>query len=288
MRNWGIVILLLAGALLSAPAQAQVSNNSGNNVAATVQGHNASNSVAPASQPAATNQTAAPGGADTSVLPESGRAIVKLFVLAALLESALALLFNWRPFVASFDGRAVKPLVSLAVALIVVLSFGLHTIEDLLKAYGGGPFGNDGRVFSQILEAMIIAGGSSGVNNLLRTLGFRAVPSAEQPPRQPPRTEAWLSVALHRVNAVGPVQVTTAPGGVLGTIHGTQRKSGLASFFFRDKGRLPGSGGKVMEPGKDYTVTVNGTDAAGDALPAPPVQKVTLAPGAIVDLEFTL
>jgi hypothetical protein len=220
------------------------------------------------------------------VLPESGKAIVKLFVLAALLESALALLFNWRPFVVSFDGRAVKPLVSLAVSLIVVLSFGLHTIEDLLKAYGGGELGRDGRFFSQIIEAMIIAGGSSGVNNLLRTLGFRAVPSAEQPP-QPPKTEAWLAVALHRVNAVGPVQVTTTPGGVLGTIHGSQRKSGPGSFFLRDKGRLPGSGGKVMEPGKDYSITVNGTDGKGGDLKSPP-QKVTLAPGAIVDLEFTL
>jgi hypothetical protein len=285
MRNWGIVILLLASALFCVPALAQAGNDSGNNVAATAQSNSAGNSAAPAPQPAATNQTA--GAADTPVLPESGRAIVKLFVLAALLESALALLFNWRPFVVSFDGRAVKPLVSLAVALIVVLSFGLHTIEDLLEAYGGGPMGRDGRFFSQIIEAMIIAGGSSGVNNLLRTLGFRAVPSAEQPP-QPPKTEAWLAVALHRVHAVGPVQVVAAPAGTLGTINGTQRKSGLASFFLRDKGRLPGSGGKVMEPGKEYSVTVNGTDAAGNALKAPAAQKVTLAPGAIVDLEFTL
>jgi hypothetical protein len=285
MRNWGIVILLLASALWSAPAQAQVGNDTGNNVATTVQ--NNSSAPAPAPQPAATNQTGVAGAPDNPVLPESGKAIVKLFVLAALLESALALLFNWRPFVVSFDGRAVKPLVSLGVALIVVLSFGLHTIEDLLKAYGGGELGRDGRFFSQVIEAMIIAGGSSGVNNLLRTLGFRAVPSAEQPP-QPPKTEAWLAVALHRVNAVGPVQVIAAPAGTLGTISGAQRKSGLASFFLRDKGRLPGSGGKVMEPGKEYAVTVNGTDAAGNPLKPPPAQKVTLAPGAIVDLEFTL
>lgn len=285
MRNWGIVILLLASALLSAPAHAQVSNDTGNNVATNVQNNSAA--TAPAPQPAATNQTAGAGAADNPVLPESGKAIVKLFVLAALLESALALLFNWRPFVVSLDGRAVKPLVSLIAAYAVVLSFGLHTIEDLLRAYGSGPFGEGGRIFSQIIEAMIIAGGSSGVNNLLRTLGFRAIPSAEQP-HQPPRTEAWLSVALDRVNAVGPVQVIAAPAGALGTIHGVKGKSRRGSFFLRDKDRLPGSGGKVMEPGKEYTVSLKGADADGNPLTSSSPQKVTLAPGAIVDLEFKL
>src|SRR6266542_2275670 len=44
------------------------------------------------------------------------KAIFLLFLLAAVLESALAVIFNWRPFVETFNARAVRPLVSFLVA----------------------------------------------------------------------------------------------------------------------------------------------------------------------------
>lgn len=271
MRGLLVALLLVLAAAISPPALAQQT---------------------PPEQPeqttATTNEVTPPNAQNgPQVLPESGQAIVKLFILAVLLESALALLFNWRPFVATLDGRAVKPLISFGAALIVVFAFGLDDLEELLEAYGSSPITGDGERVSQIIEAMIIAGGSNGVNTMLRTLGFRAIPSAEAEPLPPP-SQAWLSVSLHRVNAVGPVQVVAAPGGELGTIHGTMRKRGLASFFLRDRGRLPQSGGKPVKPDSKIAVTVKGFDAQGAALPSPPAQEVTPVAGALIDLEFKL
>lgn len=291
MRTLLLAFLLTLGAFASLPAFAQNDTNTIENAADAAS--NASTN--------GTRETGAPGRPGTStdevtppnpangpeVLPESGQAIVKLFVLAALLESALALLFNWRPFVAALDGRAVKPLISFGAALVVVFAFGLDDLEQLLEAYGSSPIVGDGERVSQILEAMIIAGGSNGVNSLLRSLGFRAIPTAEVE-QKPPPTEAWLSVGLHRVRAVGPVQVVADPAGELGTIHGTMSRRGLAGFFLRDKGRLPQSGGKSVTPGAEISVTLNGRDADGQDLPQPPPQKVKPAAGALIDLEFTL
>jgi len=283
MRALLAALLLLLSLQVSVPALAQPTNNTAD-----------ANVAAPAppggqrvTQPPAVNTTPAnPNG--PTVLPESGQAIVKLFVLAVLLESALALLFNWRPFVVYFDGRAVKPLVSFVVAWAVVYTFDLRDLETLLKAYGSTALGGDGLRISQIIEAMIIAGGSSGVNTLLRNLGFRAIPTQELPPKQLDKTQAWLSVGLHRQSAVGPVYVDIQPGGTIGTITGTMRKPGWSSFFLRDTGRLPASGGMVVDPNVQYTVSVRGADGQQNPLPSPPEQKVTLAPRAIVDLEFTL
>jgi hypothetical protein len=295
MRTILATVLLLMMAAISTPAVAQnaAETNVTTNEAAPPADPSA-NEAAPANDQQPADEADEPGQAapevndddDPRVLPESGQVIVKLFVLAVLLESALALLFNWRPFVASLDGRAVKPLASFIAALVVVFAFQLHTVTDLLDTYGGEAMSRDGLFVSRIIEAMIIAGGSHGVNTMLRSLGFRAIPTAETE-QKPPPTEAWLSVGLHRKEAVGPVQVEAVPGGHLGTIHGTMRKAGLASFFLRDKGRLPQSGGKSVTPDTEIAVTVTGLGKDGRALTSSP-QNVKLAPGALIDLEFTL
>jgi hypothetical protein len=286
MRAFTAALLLVLFVTISPPVLAQSENVAGNEAT--------SNSTAPPPTPTPPRQAAPdqeatePNAAEgPQVLPESGQAIVKLFVLAALLESALALLFNWRPFVATLDGRAVKPLISFGVSLGVVLTFGLDDVEVLLEAYGSDPITGTGERVSQFIEAMIIAGGSSGVNTLLRNLGFRTIPT-EAAPAKPPPTEAWISVALHRVRAVGPVQVVASPTGVLGTIHGSMGRRGFLGFFLRDKGRLPQSGGKSVAPGVQITVTVQGVDENNAPLPSPPAQTITPAPGALIDLEFTL
>lgn len=294
MRLLLAALLLVVAAGASAPVLAQANNEvnvAADDAAANLTGNAAANGAAnvpvPAQRSSGTTEVTPPNPQNgPGVLPESGQTIVKLFVLAALLESALALLFNWRPFVVTLDGRAVKPLLTFIAALVLVFAFGLDDLEELLEAYGSSPITGDGERVSQILEAMIIAGGSSGVNSLLRTLGFRAIPAA-QIEQKPPPTEAWLSVGLTRVNAVGPVQVVTTPGGELGTIHGTMRKPGLASFFLQDKGKLPQSGGKPVAPGVEIQVKVVGFNATGEGLTSTP-QEVTPAPGALIDLEFKL
>jgi hypothetical protein len=235
------------------------------------------------------------GAGQPAVLPESGQALVQLFVLAVLLESALALLFNWRPFVVYLDGRAVKPLVSFIAALVVVWTFRTDIFAELLKAYGGDLSGS-GLTVSRILEAMVLAGGSSGVNTMLRGLGFRAIPTAErQQEQRPPPDKAWLAVRLHGNPAqltvlVELADISTAAAkaapqfSIAGTITGSTRKSGVASFFLRDFGRFPPAQGFAVVPDKTYLVQVRLQDGAAGQDP----KEVRLAPGAIVDLDFTI
>src|SRR5437773_1039830 len=59
-------------------------------------------------------QTAA-GQIPDTVFSNSIKAIFVLFVLALVLESALAVIFNWRPFVETFNARATRPLISFVV-----------------------------------------------------------------------------------------------------------------------------------------------------------------------------
>ena len=62
------------------------------------------------------------------------KAIFVLFVLAIVIESALAVVFNWRPFVETFNARAVRPLIAVAVAFAVVKIFNLDVTTSLINA----------------------------------------------------------------------------------------------------------------------------------------------------------
>ncbi len=51
--------------------------------------------------------------------------------LAVLLELALAIIFNWRPFIESFSARATRPLVSFGVALAFGVYFNFDAVTGL-------------------------------------------------------------------------------------------------------------------------------------------------------------
>ena len=231
------------------------------------------------------------GAGEPSVVGESGEALVKLFVLAVLLESALALIFNWRPFVVVFDGRGVKSILSFLAAWLVVGSLRPESISELMEGYGS-TLTETGRDVATILEAMIVAGGSAGVNNMLRTLGFRSRDRVDQIAPTPPKDEAWVSVALVRRQAVGPVDVELEADNVkqvAGTIRGRVRKKGLLSYFVRDYARFPPSGGYTLTPGKAYTIRLKGRNSAGEVITSTSAWGPhALAKRAVVDIELEL
>ena len=115
-------------------------------------------------------------GTDTAAVAEEGTniytasiaALTKLFVLAVLVESALS--------------------------LVVVKTFDIDIVAELMKVYD--PNSNPGDVMSTTLTALILAGGSSGVNKLFVALGFRSRLQEQAP--QPPSTEAWIAILMHR------------------------------------------------------------------------------------------
>ncbi len=295
MRSLLAALLLLTMALLPPAADAQTTDTPP--VASQGQTAPPPPPPPPRTDPA-TGQTQNPdrppadaGEGGPSVVAELGEALVKLFVLAVLLESALALIFNWRPFVVVFDGRGVKSIISFLGAWVVVGSLHPEAIKELMEGYGT-TLTATGEDVATILEAMIVAGGSAGVNNMLRALGFRSRDRVEEVAPTPPKDEAWISVALVRRNAVGPVDVELEEDKVkqiAGTIRGRVRKKGLLSFFVRDYARFPPSGGHTVTPGKAYTIRLTGKNAAHETITSDVAWGPhALAKRALVDIELEL
>jgi hypothetical protein len=220
----------------------------------------------------------------------SFKALFALFILAVLVENGLALLFRWRPYLDFFDTRTTNSFVAFLFSLFLVWLFNLDIANQLISVYTGagqlkltGAEGWPGAV----LTAMIIAGGSAGVNRIFQSFGFRSNSAQDTP--APPRldsNQAWVSVTLTRNKAVGPVDVLIQ-NQVVGTIPGRSAKGGFSRHFFRNKGRSPQSGGHIVVPGVDYKIELRGRDAGGQPQSAE-WGTYAIAPRAIIDTTLTV
>jgi hypothetical protein len=228
-------------------------------------------------------------GLSGAVYDQSARALFLLFALAIILESALALVFNWKPFTDNLSPRAVRPLIAFVVSMLLVNLLGLDIIATLTNAVNTShlPVSIEG----QVLTAMVIAGGSAGVNTMLVALGFRAVRTPEKSAPKPPPEEAWLAVRAPEGKAVGDLFVFVGPAGslsLIGIIKGRSKAGSVLSWFLSDRGRLPTYGGLLVPTDKTVTVEVRGKDK--DGVPLPPITygPLTFAKGALVDIDVTL
>jgi hypothetical protein len=230
-------------------------------------------------------------GFSGQVYEQSGRALFLLFVLAIILESALALLFNWKPFVENLVPRAVRPVIAFIGAVIVVKLLDLDVVTTLTNAVNNTHFKVSPE--GQIVTAMVIAGGSAGVNTMLVALGFRSVRTPETTAPKPPPEKAWLAIRALQGRAQGDLFVFVGPPtagnqALLGIIKGRSKPGTLRSWFLTDRGRLPSYGGHTMLPDQDYLIEVRGKDAAGVPLPPATFGPLKFAKGALVDIDVTL
>lgn len=298
MRALLAALLLIAAGIASAPAFAQTPdevNATAENAAETANEADATENATGNNTNTQREETTDPRAArdsDTNedIVGDSGEALVKLFVLAVLLEFALALIFNWRPFIVLLDGRGVKTIFSLLAALVVVYALKPNAIVELMTDYGSQLDRSDVHI-ARILEAMIIAGGSAGVYNLLVALGIRSSRTEQVAPRPKP-DEAWVSVALReKTKTAGPVDVFITEAGkaaeYLGRLEAARARRGFVSFFVRDPARLPPSGGITLQPGVVYTIEAKGKDSAGTAVDRS-WGPHALAKRAMVDIEFDM
>jgi hypothetical protein len=232
-------------------------------------------------------QVSVTSASESAIYSQSFKALFALFVLATILESGLAVIFNWRPFVQLFDARGMKTIVSVAFALFFVTLFDFDILTRLVDLYSDAK--QTSSVPGRFITALVLAGGSAGVNNLLVALGFRSVKTAEQTTPKPAATEAWVAIRLIRDKAVGPVFVLIGTQGVTpavaGTISGSSRDSSILRYFVRDYGRFPASGGHSVAPLQSYLIRLEGTDKSGTRLTTT-WGPYALAPGAIVDIAL--
>ena len=228
-----------------------------------------------------------------SVYDASLKAITILLVVAVLLESALAVIFNWRVFRAYFSVAGLKTLISFVVSLFIVQGFGLDIMSRLLSVYEQGDFQSN--LGTQILTALIIAGGSSGVNKLLVAFGYRDNSVPEDTTPTPPKDKAWISVRVRKKQARSPVQVHVTeeprpPAGIT-AIAGTclANRPSLISLLMRNNDRFPSNGGYAVTPEKAYRISVSALGSDGSPVAKPvTAEPVMLAAGAIVDFDVVL
>lgn len=236
----------------------------------------------------------------TAVLDVSAVAVIKLFVLALLLESGLAVLFHWKPYLTFFNGRGMNALIAVAVAWVLVKQLEVDTVSQLIRAYtGSGPV-NPG--IGQFITALVLAGGSSGVHRILTALEYRQSVAEIEASNSPAVNAAWIAVRVNRRNATGPIFVTVEPtsGGqgsapptavLQGVVALIERRSfgrRLRDCFVRDFNRFPQSGGYVVTPGQSYVISVIASDAVGKAIANPLDKTYVFADRAIVDFNVTL
>jgi hypothetical protein len=226
------------------------------------------------------------------------RGLTMLFILAVLLENAFATIFNWRLFLTYFSVRGVKTIVMIAVSLVIVLLFEIDIVDDLVEAYHPDTVDINAGVLSIPITALILAGGSSAVNNVMRALGLRE--RTEEPVvTPPPDNRAFVAVWVKRKEAVGEILVqvrdlgpaanpATDPIPIAGVVGA--RLPSPAQVLLRNRDRFPPNGGYTLTSNVIYEFAVEGRKADGTVVTVAALQgrKFVFASRAIVDIEVTL
>ena len=243
---------------------------------------------------------------------EGTLALLTMFlVLAIVLENALEVIFKWRVFQARYSNRGMKAPIMVIAAGLMVLTFKLDILANLVALYKSKGFQVPPEVksnfFTGTISAFVLAGGSAGVNRLMVALGVRK----ESPPvivPKPPDDKAWIAIKLNRVLAVGdllvhldktppsPPPAPAAPGAApaapavppnqLAGVIRTDLQS-AREIMLRNKDRFPQNGGCEVDTVSTYKITVTGTSADGTPLKKE-LGPYSFAPGAIVDFNVTL
>ncbi|MGL6246187.1 hypothetical protein [Pseudomonas sp.] len=253
--------------------------------------------------------TNTPTAQDPALIGKTTRLLFAMLVMAVILESAFAVLFNWRVFLEFFDGRGVRTVVMFLAAYLVVRSFNIDFIADLMNIYLSEVTSS---FETRFLTALVLAGGSASVNSLMVALNLRQNRQAENVTPKPPKTKAWVALKVHRERAkkiveimqqTRPINPGSTPQQLLGLVRQQNVFRRLAKYFWRDVERVPMTAGIEVDPNIEYTFVIRGVDSKGDAIycdasgrslsnangvytPAP--RSYVFAPGTIVDFEVTL
>ncbi|MGB3315236.1 MAG: hypothetical protein WBB85_12550 [Albidovulum sp.] len=216
------------------------------------------------------------------------KALFILFVLAIVVESGLQLLFRWRPYLRTFNTSGTNALIAFAFSWFFVAFFELDIASRLVNAYLGISNGFDNSTVGYILTAMIIAGGSAGVNRVFRAFGIRPLGPPAEVAGPKDDTTAWISVTIARNEAVGPITVLYGEPGqeaVVGTVNGTSDRGWFSSLFLRNKGRFPESGGYSVNATTDQrAIRVFAQDKEGKPIPVLVWGPFAIGPRAIIDV----
>lgn len=289
LRSFSFALILLA--ILAGPTFAQATK--GQDTTASDKPPENKPSQPPANKPDVPSNP--PALNNDQIYSKSVAALTELFVVALLLESAFAVIFNWRVFLAYFSLRGVRTIVMISASWLIVYKFHLDVLANLIAAYQSPPTNPAPGPFSQFVTALILAGGSSGVNRIMTTLGFRSPSREEEVAPRPPVNKAWVAVRVDRKRARSEVFVrikdvgspgANSPSPIAGVV--TFRRARLSGLLFRDTNRFPQNGGYTVSPNTLYSISVETKDENGQTMKGLDDQQYVFAAGAIVDFDVTL
>jgi len=224
-------------------------------------------------------------------------ALTMLFVIAVLLENAYAVIFSWRVFLTYFSLPGVKTIIMVVSSLIIVWTFKIDVVSNLIAVYKttpGNPAQPVSNGFTVFITALILAGGSAGINQIMTSLGFRSDRQQDITPK-PPANKAWISVRVTRKDAVSEIFVkvkdlgpadAAAPSPIAGVV--SFRRPPLAGLLFPDVHRFPENGGYTVSPDRVYAISAESKNGQGADIKALDTEHYVFAAGAIVDFFVTL
>lgn len=103
---------------------------------------------------------------------EITRALGVFFTLAVIFEVALTPIFTWRVYLTYFDGKGFKMPIATILAFIFCSNFDLDILAMIMKSIK--QMDNLQVTFvGQLISSLLIAGGSSGINQIFSKLGIR-------------------------------------------------------------------------------------------------------------------
>lgn len=176
-----LVLVLVTLLLSAAPVRAQtsppdsvtLSEESIRNFQTALE--EAQTSLANLNRAAASGSQVSPGNTDGVDRTRIFNVLFLVLALSLVFESAMSVIFDWRLFIRYFEGRGVKTPLIVAVAFLVFLNYDLDIVAELLRGFPqiSGTIG-DTSLPGQLLTALLIAGGSSGVFRIFARLGIRS------------------------------------------------------------------------------------------------------------------
>lgn len=239
-------------------------------------------------------EAAAASDGTNLIYSASADALTKLAVIAVILEQALAIIFDWKLFRETFDRQAVKPIVSFLFALAIVHQFQIDMLANLVDIYNGPAISTPSGMISKLITALVLAGGSGGINRILQKLGVRTNLNLKDDPAPAP-TQAFVSVVPMPKSSDGTITSVTVvaidSGNVLhslGTVPGSsvgKDPTGIRAWFLQEKGRFPGSGGFAINPGL-WSIRLDAVDGIGNTSSSATWGPYQLDAGAEIDLTL--
>lgn len=237
-----------------------------------------------------------------NALDASFNILVAALVLALLLESAFALLFNWRLFQVYFVGKAWRTPIMLASAWLVVEAFNFDLMAALMSAYYPGSAMRTAHGWhTSLLTAMILAGGSVGVNRILTTLNFRS-----QLPKEGLEVEelkqsgaAYVAVKVEGATQVVVQRTESAASdnavNIPMLVGLTKTKAPrVVELLFGDPNRVPRAGGFRVDATQFHRISVSAPSGEVYDLQGKKIEshaaapEYRFAPGAIIDFRLNI